>query len=157
MLTINDFASIVKNTPLVSIDLIVENEEGNILLGKRKNHPAKNYFFVPGGRIRKDERFEDAFKRIALTELGMEFTLDSAKFLGVYEHIYPSENYAGLPDVSTHYIVISFRIKFPGKAEHLPKEQHIEYWWAPVNELLENKLVHQNTKNYFNGMASFSE
>ncbi|MCJ8315249.1 MAG: GDP-mannose mannosyl hydrolase, partial [Saccharospirillaceae bacterium] len=34
------FQSIVKHTPLVSIDLIVRNSKGQILLGKRNNKPA---------------------------------------------------------------------------------------------------------------------
>ena len=32
------------------------------MLGKRNNPPAKNYFFVPGGRIRKDESINDKQK-----------------------------------------------------------------------------------------------
>ena len=41
-----------------------------ILLGKRKNPPAKNFFFVPGGRIFKSELKKHAFKRILKNELG---------------------------------------------------------------------------------------
>ncbi|HGU2589280.1 TPA: NUDIX domain-containing protein, partial [Escherichia coli] len=48
-----DFATIVRSTPLISIDLIVENEFGEILLGKRINRPAQGYWFVPGGRVLK--------------------------------------------------------------------------------------------------------
>ena len=68
MLSKEDFISIVKNTPLVSIDLVIENKEGEILLGWRNNQPAKGYWFVPGGRIRKDENFRKAFNRILKTE-----------------------------------------------------------------------------------------
>ena len=45
------FATVVESTPLISIDLIVENEQGEILLGKRTNRPARGYWFVPGGRV----------------------------------------------------------------------------------------------------------
>ena len=43
-----EFLETIKNTPLVAIDLIIENDSGEILLGKRNNNPAKNFWFVPG-------------------------------------------------------------------------------------------------------------
>jgi len=45
-----DFATVVRSTPLISIDLVVENERGEFLLGQRTNRPAQGYWFVPGGR-----------------------------------------------------------------------------------------------------------
>ena len=53
-----DFTTIIKSTPLVSIDLIVRNIEDNVLLGKRTNRPAQGCWFVPGGRVLKDEHFD---------------------------------------------------------------------------------------------------
>lgn len=66
-LKLDTFRTVVESTPLVSIDLVVRNQQGNILLGERTNRPAQGYWFVPGGRILKDETFEGAFKR--LTEM----------------------------------------------------------------------------------------
>ena len=43
-----DFATVVRSTPLVSLDFIVENSRGEFLLGKRTNRPAQGYWFVPG-------------------------------------------------------------------------------------------------------------
>ncbi|HCB8003312.1 TPA: GDP-sugar hydrolase WbdI, partial [Escherichia coli] len=51
-ITSDKFREIIKLVPLVSIDLLIENENGEYLFGLRNNRPAKNYFFVPGGRIR---------------------------------------------------------------------------------------------------------
>ena len=82
------FKTIVKHTPLISIDLVIRKDKGEALLGQRLNRPAKNYWFVPGGRIFKDESFEDAFKRITFEELGVQTSLGEAIFLGVYEHFY---------------------------------------------------------------------
>lgn len=58
------FKSVIQHTPLISIDLIVRNEQGEVLLGKRVNAPAKGYWFVPGGRVRKNETLDDAFVRL---------------------------------------------------------------------------------------------
>ncbi|EBV2538175.1 GDP-mannose mannosyl hydrolase, partial [Salmonella enterica] len=46
-----DFAAVVRTTPLISLDFIVENGQGEILLGQRLNRPAQGYWFVPGGRV----------------------------------------------------------------------------------------------------------
>jgi colanic acid biosynthesis protein WcaH len=70
MLSRDDFLAVVTLTPLVSIDLVVVDEEGYILVGKRTNEPAYGTWFVPGGRVNKDETLDAAFERIATDELG---------------------------------------------------------------------------------------
>lgn len=62
MLPIEKFLQTVDATPLVAIDLIVPNQNGGYLLGHRVNKPAQGFWFVPGGRIRKNERLDDAFR-----------------------------------------------------------------------------------------------
>lgn len=90
----DEFLNIIDKTPLVSIDLIIENPEGKILLGKRNNRPAQDYWFVPGGRIRKNETLSQAIHRISKTELGFEISLDDVELIGAYDHIY-DDNFAG--------------------------------------------------------------
>ena len=155
MLPKKQYIEVVKNTPLVSIDLIIEDTEGNILLGYRLNNPAKHTWFVPGGVIRKNEPFVEAFQRISEAELGFKIQLNDAVFVGVYEHLYPT-NFAELEDFGTHYIVNAFHINLKQKATELPKAQHSKYWWANKQELLAHEKVHSNTKNYFNGYKAFS-
>ncbi|AIF61170.1 colanic acid biosynthesis protein WcaH [Escherichia coli B7A] len=65
-----DFATVVRSTPLVSLDFIAENSRGEFLLGKRTNRPAQGYWFVPGGRVQKDETLEAAFERLTMAETG---------------------------------------------------------------------------------------
>jgi colanic acid biosynthesis protein WcaH len=150
------FKEVVRNTPLISIDFIIENPIGEILLGWRVNPPAKEYWFVPGGRILKNEKFEGAFHRIALTETGLDLKISDTIFLGIYEHIYPDENFSGNQSFGTHYIVLAYMLKLTSPLTTLPKDQHTEYWWASLDELLEDANVHENVKNYFNGHLSFT-
>ena len=49
------FATVVHFAPLISIDLLVQNEHGEYLLGFRNNRPAQVYWFVPGGRVQKNK------------------------------------------------------------------------------------------------------
>ncbi len=140
------FKCIIKNTPLVAIDLIIRNQEGKILLGLRKNRPAKGYYFVPGGRIFKNETLDEAFRNISKNEIGVELERKQAKFLGVYEHIY-EDNFFG-NEFGTHYIVLAHIIDIDFELE-LPEEQHSDYIWLSPEEILKDERVHQYTKNYF--------
>ncbi|MEZ9874418.1 GDP-mannose mannosyl hydrolase [Vibrio breoganii] len=146
-LDLNTFKLVVESTPLISIDLIVTNSEGQVLLGERTNRPAQGYWFVPGGRILKNEIFEEAFKRLTIVELGVELELADASFLGVYEHHY-ADSFLG-DDLSTHYVVLAYRLVLDVDNLDLPSEQHDSYRLWGIEELLDSKVVHQNTKDYF--------
>ena len=71
MLSPTEFLEVVRLAPLVAIDLIVADADSRVLVGQRRNRPARGTWFVPGGRIRKDERLDAAFTRLVETELGI--------------------------------------------------------------------------------------
>lgn len=141
------FRHIVASTPLIAIDLIVRNDAGQVLLGQRLNRPAQGYWFVPGGRVRKDERLAAAFERLTEDELGIRLPIASADFLGPFEHFYP-DNFSGT-DFSTHYVVLGYELITSTTLDTLPEEQHSHYRWFTVPELLASEQVHPHTKLYF--------
>ncbi|MGI2259755.1 GDP-mannose mannosyl hydrolase [Shewanella sp. GXUN23E] len=141
------FKTVVASTPLVSIDLIVRNANDQVLLGLRTNRPAQGYWFVPGGRICKDETFEQAFLRLTQLELGQSIGLMDATFLGPYQHLY-DDNFSGT-QFSTHYVVLGYQIDSDIPIRKLPVEQHHNYRWWDIEDLLASDLVHRNTKAYF--------
>ncbi len=142
------FLDLVATAPLVSIDLIVRNADDRVLLGKRTNRPAKGFWFVPGGSIRKNERITKAIERISKTELGHPLKLKEARFLGVFEHLY-EDNFLDAEDVGTHYVVLAYECRIDPAAAIELDGQHSEARWWDVNALLENDSVHENTKAYF--------
>ncbi|MCT4712330.1 GDP-mannose mannosyl hydrolase [Enterobacteriaceae bacterium H11S18] len=142
-----DFTTVVRSTPLISIDLVVENQAGEYLLGLRTNRPAQGFWFVPGGRVQKDEQLADAFARLTEAELGKRFTLKDGEFYGVWQHFY-DDNFSG-QDFSTHYVVLGFRLRVNADELQLPMEQHNEYRWQNAAELLESEDVHDNSRAYF--------
>ena len=139
------FSNIIENTPLISIDLIVKNDNGQILLGKRVNKPALNSWFVPGGRIYKDETLDDAFARIVKDELDLVISRDQASFYGLYEHFYNDNVYND--DFSTHYIVLAHEINISDIPD--TNTQHSSYKWFDIQELLADENVYKYTKDYF--------
>ncbi len=143
-----EFSEVIKNTPLVSIDLIVKNDRGEILLGRRKNDPAKGCWFVPGGRICKNETLSQAFNRIAKNELNLDISINNAKLLGPFDHIY-SENKFNKTKFGTHYVALGYEVSIDTKLQFLEDSQHVNFEWFNVENLINDKDVHENTKKYF--------
>ena len=147
MLDIAIFKTVVNSAPLVSIDLIVYNQSNEVLLGKRINPPAKGYYFVPGGRIFKDEKIIDAFRRVAVSELGIEMEISSSRFRGVFEHFY-TDAFVGA-NISTHYIVLAYEIHVDLDLKMLPSGQHNDYIFMDISQIKKDSHVHSYTQHYF--------
>ena len=147
-LSAGDFLTVVRLAPLVSLDLVVISPRGEVLVGLRTNRPAEGSWFVPGGRIQKDERLDDAFRRLTGEELGRPMGLAEATPLGVYEHLY-ADNFAGEPGVTTHYVVIAHRVALDLDLAALPGAQHARWKWIAPDALRDDPTVHPNTRAYF--------
>ena len=143
MLDDTTFKTIIDSAPLISIDILLK-KDNKFLLGRRVNKPAQGYFFSTGGRINKNESIDNAMARVALNELNIELK-SIPKFIGVFEHFYDDSIYK---NVSTHYVDIAYEYEVK-EIPDLPTEQHSEYKWFTINELLESKQVHKYTKDYF--------
>ena len=137
------FKTVIENTPLVSVDLIVK-QDGKILLGKRVNNPAKGFWFTLGGRVLKNEAIKDAIYRIGKQELDIIIKTEP-RFLGVFEHLYTDSIFES---VSTHYVNLGYEIEV-SHLEDLPTEQHNEYHWFTMEALMQSKEVHPYVKDYF--------
>jgi colanic acid biosynthesis protein WcaH len=137
------FKTVVDSAPLISIDILIK-KSNKILLGKRINKPAQGYFFSFGGRINKNETIDNAMTRVALNELNIDLK-SIPDFIGVFEHFYDNSMYV---NVSTHYVNIAYEYEME-ETPDLPTEQHSEYQWFTVDELLNSDQVHKYTKEYF--------
>jgi len=84
--------------------------------------------------------------RIAQNELNIEFQ-SKLKLIGVFEHFYDDSIYEGM---STHYVNLAYEYKVE-EIPNLPIEQHNEYQWFTIDELLKNEQVHKYVKVYFRG------
>jgi GDP-mannose mannosyl hydrolase len=148
LITDNEFSCVVRCAPLPSIDLIIRDSDRRVLVGLRTNEPAKNYYFVPGGIIRKNESIELAFARIFMAETGCSASLSDARFLGVFQHFY-STNRFGDPAYGTHYVVLAYELQLDYRPEIVLDAQHSESKWMAEADLFSASEVHENTKAYF--------
>jgi colanic acid biosynthesis protein WcaH len=151
MLKEDIFKCVIEHTNLFAFDLVIKNNFNQVLLAKRENMPAKGFWFVPGGRVHKNEDLNDAFKRILSSETGLNInSFKSMKQIGLYNHIY-DENFFDENSFNTHYIVYSIELFLKDNSiENIVLDkQHNMYRFVDIKNLLSDNLVHQNVKNYF--------
>nr|WP_223821465.1 NUDIX domain-containing protein [Achromobacter xylosoxidans] len=152
LLAENDFRRAVEMLPLVSIDLLLRDAAGRYLTGLRSNPPAQGSWFVPGGRIRKNETLPRALQRIVREELGLTLPPQAWRPRGVYEHFYGT-NFAGEAGRSTHYIVLAYEAELTLDTASLPLGQHRRYRWQPAAAIAADPGAHPYTQAYFKESA----
>jgi len=59
-------------TPLLTVDCVVFNPRGEVLLIERKNEPFKGHLALPGGFVDVGETVEDACRRELIEETGVK-------------------------------------------------------------------------------------
>lgn len=142
----DDFRRVIATTPLVSLDLVVQGSRGEVLFGQRLNRPARDFWFVPGGRVLKGETLDAAFERLTESELGVVLKRNAARLLGVYEHFYDDSVFGNAP--GTHYVVLAYHMRLNLPASRLPMLQHNAYHWLSITDAIRNSRVHDYSRAY---------
>lgn len=126
----------------VGIGVLVMNEKGEILLGKRKGELGKNTFSLAGGHLEFGESFEECARR----ELKEETGLDGSEF-----EIISLENGAGK---NKHYVTIGvWAKKVEGECKLMEPEKFESWEWYPKNNLPRPLFgpSEGTIENYFSG------
>ena len=64
--------------------------------------------------------------------------MDETRFLGVFDS-----------EISTYYIALGYQLIVEVSFDTLPVDQHHQYRWFTINDLLHDAHVHENKKVYF--------
>jgi len=105
----NDYVKIVERVPIACIDLLIVHKS-RLLMAVRNNSPAKDFLFVPGGRVFKGETQNQCILRL-LTEEGLGPLQDkshSFNLIGVFDHFYDVGPFD--VQISSHYVVCAYRL-----------------------------------------------
>ena len=146
MLDSKNFKIIIENAPLVSIDLCIICDS-QVLLGKRNNEPLRGVWFTPGGRILKNEAWQDALLRIAEVELGLtDIAVEDFSLMGMWDHFY--SNSALDQNTSTHYVNLPHYAEFKSKPQIALDDQHGEFEWFDLSVVAKDGKFHNYTRNY---------
>jgi len=128
------YDKILSYIPIVCVDVVIEYE-GKILLVKRKNNPAKNQWWFPGGRIYKGESIEQAGVRKGKEEVGLDCVFK--EIFGVEETYFKRE---GDMEFDVHTINIALELQLKNYEEPLLDSDHSEFRWTVSN----NKEFHSS-------------
>ncbi len=75
-------------TPRAAVNLLLENQHGEILLTKRAIPPCEDMWHYPGSYVLKYETLEVCLQRVALEELGLDITGMPYKLAGVFDDLF---------------------------------------------------------------------
>lgn len=94
-LTPEDFKTIYSKVPRINVEILLKTSKG-LLLSKRSIEPCIGQWHIPGGTIYFGESIEQAAKRVARDELGIEIEL--IKEVGHIEYpVLHKDGYYGWP------------------------------------------------------------
>ena len=68
--------------PVLAVDAIIQFEDGSIVFVKRKNPPFQDWWALPGGTVEIGETVEQALRREAEEETGLQ--VDPVRLVGVF-------------------------------------------------------------------------
>lgn len=103
-------------------------DDGKILLIRRGREPGRGLWAVPGGKVRRGERLEDAAKREAMEETGLDVEIGDVVWVG--EHI----------DVDHHLVLIDFSARLVGGELHAGDDAD-DARWVPIDEATAYELT----------------
>lgn len=115
--------------PIVCVDIIL-SYDNHILLIRRNNHPAKNQWWFPGGRIYKGETIAQASIRKAKDELGLDCKFN--KILGLKETYFEREEDMAF-DIHTINITVELELIDDYEPLLILDKDHSDYKWINYN------------------------
>lgn len=125
-----EYKKIMEYMPVVCVDGLIINENREFLLVKRKNEPLKNEYWLPGGRLHKNEKLEEAIKRKMTEELNIE--VEIIKSLGYFEEFF--DNTVQEVNGGFHALSIVFLLKLKNANIKLDNQSTDWKWFKVLPE-----------------------
>ncbi len=122
------YRKIRRSMPLVCVDVVITDGK-SFLLAKRTNEPEKNKWWIPGGRLLKNELLKEAAGRLLKQETGLKGKID--ELLG-FDEIFHSPGY--FPGTTAHNVAFIFKanVSRNGKLK-LDKQNSDAKWFSKIN------------------------
>jgi 8-oxo-dGTP diphosphatase len=112
---------------------IIENEQGQILIARRKKGKSQEGMWeFPGGKIERDETVEECLRRELREEMDIE--IEPFAYFGENDHWYGE----------TLIRLIAYRAKFV--SGELKLVDHDDYFWADHSQLIDYKFAPADIK-----------
>jgi phosphoglycolate phosphatase len=129
--------------PIATVGALIYNAKGEVLM--IRTHKWSNLWGIPGGKIKPNEKSEDALHREVMEETALP--LDTVKFEMVQDCIRPKEFYK-----RAHFLLLNYTARTREEKVVLNDEAE-EYRWVPIEQALEMPL-NTPTRNLINYVRS---
>lgn len=114
---------------MVGVGVIIVNQQGDILLGKRCSQHAP-YWSIPGGHMEVGESFEQAAKREVFEETGL--------YINKIKVIALCNNIATWREEGKHTVSVCLLAQHTGEQPELKEPEKCQQWvWCDPHELPE--------------------
>jgi len=123
------YDQILQHMPIPCVDVAIVSK-GTILLVKRSDPPAKNEWWVPGGRVLKDEKMHETAARKCLEEVGIDCHI--GPIVHTAETIFPT----GPNDIPVHSINSCFLAYPKETVDRIVNLDNHSYDFKWVNSIL---------------------
>lgn len=142
------YREIVENLPICCVDLIV-HVDCRYLLALRANEPEKGQWWFPGGRMIKDESFEEAALRLAKQELslGIEFE----RVVGVYNYLSDKSAFSEVSSHGVNVVVLVRPWTYAYSSTIVLDDQHTQ--WYMADRILEESHEYIRTALFDSGVV----
>jgi colanic acid biosynthesis protein WcaH len=125
------YKKIYSLVPIPCIDILITHHN-KFLLGKRVQKPAQKQWFVPGGRIFKNETLTQAARRKVKEELGINIRVSDLKFLNAQQTIFKDSALGG--PIHTVNIVFLLPLKLKPKINFDRKYHSKMKWFSEIDK-----------------------
>ena len=113
--------------PNVGLGIIILNDAGKILVGKRKGSHSP-FYSIPGGHLEMGESFEDGIQKEVLEETGL--IIKNPFVIGV------TNNLRTFQQSGIHHVSINlFTADFEGEPKAMEPEKCEKWFWVNPKEL----------------------
>ena len=130
------YKKILDLMPIPCIDLVFK-ANNDVYLFKRNYEPAKDEWWLVGGRIKRNETFKQAAIRKAKEEIGVDIKI--IKMIGTYEIFFPVNRFDTKDSqIGTHTIAIGFLVE--PKQKGFKFKLNEEYKGCKIIKRVDNSL-----------------
>ena len=130
----------MEDRPIVGLAVFIVNDNGEFLLGKRKGMVGGETWAPPGGKLDKNESFEDCIIRETKEETSLE--ISDLTYIATTNDV--------MKDIDRHYVTLFFSTKmYIGEVMVMEPEKCHEWKWFLPNQLPDNLFL--PFQNFLNG------
>ena len=140
----NIYKEFLKNMPIFCIDFLI-NYKDEFLLLKRNEEPLKGIYWLPGGRLKKNETLDKFSHRVQSREIRIYFK--NYSIIGFSNFLFKES----INSRATHTPTLLFEITVQNKFTPNIDKTHSEYRWSKdlPSLLIKNLILFNSSKSNY--------